>query len=586
MKIVKIFSNKNFKNIEFHNQFNVVIANIFDRSSKKKNTHGLGKTSLIHVINFLLLGGFDEKVFGNKLFEGQTFYGEIELNSGKYLIIKRSINSPSKVSFKLNAHKMISFIAPEAWDVEDSPFDKAKEALNKHLNFDVLSNSLYRKAITYFLRTQQDYLDVFKLGKYKGKDIEWKPFVFELLGYDGELINRKLDLESEAAELRKKIEILKAEANINIDEKDKLNGLLDIKKQEVENARATIDKFNFYEHDRSINTEVIEKIDFQIQALNSDRYRIEYEISKIEESLSQTNKELDIEQLKSLFSEVKLYFPNELKKQFTELLQFNKLVSNERQKYLSENLQDLKAVLLNTNHQINELEKDKSDKLSFLTEKDTYVKFKGYQKELSLVEADISRLEDKINAIDRSLEIEDQIKVIKDQLDFSISAIKKAVALRKHAELNKIFNSIIAEILGANAVISIKPNKNNNIDFEANYENPNDFVATAEDKGTTYKKVLCMAFDLSLLIYYAKNSFFKFVYHDGILEGMDDRIKIRLLNKVKVVCREYNIQYILSLIDSDIPVQSDGTKYPITSNEICLELHDKDDSGKLFLKSF
>lgn len=95
-----------------------------------------------------------------------------------------------------------------------------------------------------------------------------------------------------------------------------------------------------------------------------------------------------------------------------------------------------------------------------------------------------------------------------------------------------------------------------------------------------------MAFDLSLLIYYAKNSFFKFVYHDGILEGMDDRIKIRLLNKVKVVCREYNIQYILSLIDSDIPVQSDGTKYPITSNEICLELHDKDDSGKLFLKSF
>lgn len=55
MKLVKIYANKSFKNIEFHSQFNVVMATIFDKKSKK-DTHNLGKTSLIHVINFILVG--------------------------------------------------------------------------------------------------------------------------------------------------------------------------------------------------------------------------------------------------------------------------------------------------------------------------------------------------------------------------------------------------------------------------------------------------------------------------------------------------------------------------------------------------
>ena len=111
-------------------------------------------------------------------------------------------------------------------------------------------------------------------------------------------------------------------------------------------------------------------------------------------------------------------------------------------------------------------------------------------------------------------------------------------------------------------------------------------ASTSEAQGTTYKKLLCMAFDLSLLIHYSKDSFFRFVYHDGILEGLDNRIKIRLLDKIKQICEEYNIQYILSLIDSDIPTYPTGVYYHFTDNEICLELNDKDESGTLFLHSY
>ena len=585
MRLVRIYSNKNFKNIKMDSHFNVVLARISDMESKD-DAHNLGKTSLVHVINFLLLGKFNKKFFENELFNGQVFYGEIELNSGKFLIIRRQVDIPTKISFKLNENKQNDFNVPESWDYEDIGFDKARDIFDSYLGFSVLENYSFRKSITYFLRTQQDYLDVYKLNKFQGKHITWKPFVFELLGFDGSLITKKLELEELAEEQKKKIVILKQEANVDIGEKDKLLGLIDIKEQEKYKTEATIDKFDFFEKDSSINQEIIDEIDIQIQTLNTERYRIGYEISKIEESLSERKDDISIDKLKTLYKEVELYFPENIEKQFDDLLKFNKSITTERNKFLKENLAQLKNEYREIAREIKILELDKSEKLSYLTEKDSYYKFKGYQKSLAKLEAEIERLHDKVKAIDRSSEIEQQIKKLNKDIGDSIENINDAIAKRNHANINRIFNSIIHDILDTNALISITQNNQGNVEFDANYQNPEDLFSTSEAQGTTYKKILCMAFDLALLIHYADKSFFRFVYHDGILEGLDDRVKIRLLDKVKSICEEYDIQYILSLIDSDIPVLKDGTKYQFDDNEICLELNDKDDSGRLFLHSY
>ena len=212
MKISKIYSNKNFKNIEFRDNFNAVIA--FIASDKKKDTHNLGKTSLLHVIDFLLLSKIDkkkDKLFGNNLFIGQVFYGEFKLNNGHYLLIKRSVDLPTKISFKLLNNKLNGFITNIDWDIEDLSFDKAKDKLNEYLGFDVLEKWNYRKSITYFLRSQQDYLDVFKLNKFKGKHKDWKPFVFELLGFNGDLIKEKLELITRIFNENNEVKIVKIE---------------------------------------------------------------------------------------------------------------------------------------------------------------------------------------------------------------------------------------------------------------------------------------------------------------------------------------------------------------------------------------
>ncbi|WP_166383004.1 DUF2326 domain-containing protein [Polaribacter sp. 11A2H] len=583
MKISKIYSNKSFKNIEFNEKFNAIVA--FIESDKKDDTHNLGKTSLIRVIDFLLLSSYNkntDKLLGNNLFIGQEFYGELKLNNGKYLIVKRSINTATKIFFKLNDYKLDSFKLDIDWD-EELTFNKAKKRLNEYLNFNILPNWDYRKSITYFLRSQQDYLDVFKLNKFRGKHKDWKPFVFDLLGFKGGLILSKLETEEEIDVLNKRIKTLKLEAQIDTSEKDRLEGLLEIKKIELLEIKNQIDKFNFFKEDIKTNKHLVEEIDTKIQAFNTDRYRISYEINKIESSLSEINNDIDDKQINSLFEDVNLYYPKQLKKEYDDLINFQKSLTTERKKYLSETLEILKLDYTVLNKSIKEIESQKTDLLSFLTEKDSYFKFKEYQKKTIGIEVEIERIKDKLKVIDRTLILENDIKHKKETINDKISALKESLTERKHSNINRIFNSIIKEILDTNALISLKLNNQGNIEFNADYQNKTDLLETSESQGTTYKKLLCVAFDLSLLVNYSDKSFYKFVYHDGVLEGLDDRIKIRYIKLIKEFCEEYDLQYIVTLIDSDLPKDMPNM---IEDKDICLRLDDKDNSGKLFLNSF
>ena len=591
MKFSKIYSNKNaqFHNIEFYEGLNVVLAEIADKSKTEKDTHNLGKTLLISIIDFLLLKNIRQrsKFFLTKGgFEEQVFFAEIKLNSGKYIIIRRDVDNPTKISFKINEYKLDGFQTQLNWDEENLPLDKAKKKLNEYLGFDVLPVWDYRKSVTYFLRTQNDFRDVFKLDKFKGRDKDWKPFMFDVLGFNGAVIRQKYDLEDEKKESGKKIETLQQEADINIEERDKITGLLDIKTDDKKKIEEKIDKFNFYENDKAINKELVEDIDSRIQLLNTKRYSHSFEIKKIESSLSANQDTINLNKLKSLYKDVEIYFPDKLVHSYEMLLDFRKTITEERNKVLHENLKKIKKEFAILDKELKELEVQKEGRLAYLTEKDSYLKFKETQKQLAKIEADIIRLKDKLEVIDRTSLFVRDIETKQSDIDDKIKEMHVLIGEQKHSEIRKIFNYIIKEILSTNALLSLKQNRYGNVEFEANIQNPMDLTITEEDYGNTYRKLLCIAFDLSILIHYANKSFYRFVYHDGALEALDDRKKIKFLSLIRRMCSKYDLQYILTLIDSDLPKDENGNIIEFPDNEVCLRLHDRDDGGKLFKKSF
>jgi uncharacterized protein YydD (DUF2326 family) len=129
----------------------------------------------------------------------------------------------------------------------------------------------------------------------------------------------------------------------------------------------------------------------------------------------------------------------------------------------------------------------------------------------------------------------------------------------------------------------MRKNGQGNIEFKVEVTRENEVDITAEGKGNTYQKMLCISFDLAVLVAYHKNSFYRFVYHDGALEGLDNRKKVNFINVVKKYCTENNLQYIFTAIEHDIPAEMLKT---FSKKEICLTLNDSGDEGKLFEFSF
>ena len=590
MKISKIYANKSFKNVSFNETgLNVIIGKISDRENTDLDSHNIGKSLLLEVIDFLLLKKVSnkDKYFLTKyqIFEECVFFAEIKLNSGQYLIVRRATATNTKISFKINDFKLDDFITDfEGWDEENIAIDKARKLLNTYINYDILPSWTYRKAINYFMRYQNDYIDVFKLSKFQGVHKDWKPMVFDLLGFDGKLIDEKLSLEEEFEEQKALLKTLETENKVSSEDEDKVVGLIEIKQNEFDILSDEVDKFNFYEKDNAEKEKLINDIESQIKYANTEHYNIKYEINKIENSLTTDIDLINIDDINELYKEVEIFFPDALLEEYEKVVNFNKEITSERNQYLSENLATLKQELIEVETQLKILENKKSIIFTDITEKTTYDKFKKYQKELAKTEADIIILQNKLTSINKMSSIQEKINGLDADIKLKVAELKKEILKQNHKHIRKLFNEFTMKVLNTPAILSVKPNKSNNIEFEAEYQNQEELITTDLARGNTYKKILCAAFDTALLQFYSQNSFYKFVYHDGVLDSLDIRKKEKYIEHVREMANQSNIQYILTVIESE--TYDLRSEYKFTEDEVRLLLSDESCGEKLFEHCF
>nr|WP_274717051.1 DUF2326 domain-containing protein [Corynebacterium hesseae] len=138
------------------------------------------------------------------------------------------------------------------------------------------------------------------------------------------------------------------------------------------------------------------------------------------------------------------------------------------------------------------------------------------------------------------------------------------------------FSSIIHEVLGQDAILTVKVNNSSGIDFDAQFIDESG-LATSEDSGNSYRKLMCIAFDLAILRAHLNEPFARFVYHDGAFEQLDKRKQEKLLG----VFREYaslGLQPIATALDSDL----EFANRPSWTNDVALWLHDEGAAGRLF----
>ncbi|PTX16354.1 Uncharacterized protein YydD, contains DUF2326 domain [Halanaerobium congolense] len=598
MKISKIYSNDNrFEDIDFNDGLNIVLGKITNKENLDSDSHNLGKSTLIELIDFLFLKELKKGHFikdNYSKFKNHIFFMELKLDEAEYITIKRGVSNNTKIYLKRHKNSKQNYVDETDWDYDKLPLtsnqsDKnPKEILNKLIGFNEILSYNYRKYITYFLRTQYDYDKVFKLSKFRGKDKSWKPALVELLGFDGKLVNKKYEYEKEINDKVKLIKDMEAELNITIGDLNKLRTLKEAKKKKRDEVAEKLDNFDFYFKERDLNKELVEDVETKISKLNTQEYNLKYDISQIKDSLNKNNN-FDKGRVKKLFKEMNIYFPDQLEKSYDQLIAFNKKITEERSDFLKINLQKKKKQLNNILFKLEELNNKRNEILSVLKEKDSFAKFKKYQSQLVELENEISEISNKLDNLDKLQKISDKKQKLEAELEEVISKEKLEFGSsnRLYESIQSTFTDLVDKILDETAILYYEINNSDNIEFKAKITTIDEDKLTSKSEGYSYKKMLCVCFDLAVLINYNDKRFFEFTYHDGSFESMSDTKKIRYLDTIREICDKYDIQYILTALEDDIPRTSEGDLYEIKGKEVCITLDDREkDEGRLFGFSF
>jgi len=264
---------------------------------------------------------------------------------------------------------------------------------------------------------------------------------------------------------------------------------------------------------------------------------------------------------------------------------FNRKITEERNKYLNENLLSCEEKLGNVHFKLKQLNAERNKILSVLKESDSFAKFKRYQMDLVDIENEISQLLNKLDNLEALQKIAKRKMDLVRKLDKIIQDIKDHLSAPNELfkNIRSVFAELVEKIIDETAILFHRLNSSNNVEFEAKITSLEEGMLTSKSDGYTYRKMLCVCFDLSVLINYCNKNFFKFVYHDGSLESLSHTKKITYLETIRNICDEYEIQYIFTTLEDDIPKNGDGSYFIIEDQDIILTLDDDEDNkGRLF----
>jgi uncharacterized protein YydD (DUF2326 family) len=521
-------------------------------SDKKRDSHNLGKTTLLHLIDFLLLKGMSPDHFlvrDKERFGDFIFFVELALNAGDYATVRRGAANPNRVAMTRHSEPGLQFVsaAEDVWDHPDISRDDAVRLLDGWLDLKILKPYDYRKAITYFLRAQGDYGDELQLQKFQaGKDRDWKPFVAHLFGFNETPVLRKYELDDSITKLRSQLAERQAEVQFSESQLPELTARLTVLQRQADESEQALDAFQFDDQERRMVKELVESVEVEVSEINDRLYNVRYDINQINSALSHKDK-FDLKEVHQIFEESRVHFPEQLKRSYEDLVNFNRQVTLERNAALRTRQKTLLSEETTLFDRKAELDRERESKLRVLRDTDTFDKFKALQNRLSHERAQIVYLEEQRKKLEFVADLSRQVREAERDRGRVVDEIKTMVARPSPVfeRFAATFNNYCMRVLNHEGLFYFKVNTSDNFDYSIGLSLPGmTGVVSSQSEGTSYKKLICALFDLALLKVYDAMPFFHFVYHDGVLEGLDDRKKIALLEVVREQTAGKHLQYI------------------------------------------
>lgn len=589
MKLRALYSNDEaiFPRMNFLKGFNVVFAQVSDATLRNLDTHNLGKTFLIEVIDFALLKKIDgSHPFKSNpaLFEGFVFYLDVEAPDGRVHTVRRQASGGRPVCILTHTPSMPDprEIALAEWQYHGLGIDRGREILGSLLRLEAIYPYGYRKGLGYSLRKQGDYEDVFQISRFvRGKHLDWKPYLAKVLGFDYEHVENKYRLDQAIAGMKQQQGALEGEAQLESGSSDELMGMIQIRSESAAHLRRQLARFSFRQVEADINEDVVQRIEREVSNLNEERYKLDYELQQLRDS-PERDSQFDLAATRRVFEQANLVLSDQIVRSYEELIDFHRRLRHGREQRVSDLERSLTAQLEDVNSRLRDLDDERSTALQALRDRRTMEKYRSLQARLLQREREVAELELRLEQLDRASSLQSDIESLERERDAEVTHIREDVKSQPgtYRKIRSTFSSYVEDVLDVQALLSVSVNRDGNLDFSARILH--DERVTSEASGTTYKKILCACFDLAVLATRSTDAYYHFVYHDGIFEGLDNRKKVALLDLVRRVCEQRGIQYILSVIDTDLPRDEEEKKLLFSEEEVVRKLHDGGSQGRLF----
>ncbi|MGY4428477.1 uncharacterized protein YydD (DUF2326 family) [Bradyrhizobium sp. F1.13.1] len=144
---------------------------------------------------------------------------------------------------------------------------------------------------------------------------------------------------------------------------------------------------------------------------------------------------------RKLFREVGVLFEGQVKRDFQQLIAFNRAITDERHGYLVEERAEIEGELKTINSELNALGKKRSEMLAFLSGTDSFGKYKQVSNELVTLRADITTLERQRGYVHRLQELRTEIRILTEErghLQTEIEADVDAMSADKGSKFSAI----------------------------------------------------------------------------------------------------------------------------------------------------
>lgn len=548
-----IYSETNlFDAVKFHDGINI-IKGTYTKKPREKSTdlNGVGKSTLVRLIDFCLLSDSTR----NKYFDvdkydflsDHTASLEFEIQNQEYKIT-RMFSNPNKPAFGKN-NQLENYDIRELRLILGNLFFAPDEYSG---GFD---NKWFRTLMKFFVKDDIDYherKDPLKFFNIHASNFEAYTYNLFLL----DIPNRSVIKYNIYRDKNTKLRDSKTRLLSNLEEEsgksyEEIKSEVRFLEDKISSYEKSLSEYEFLDSYKEVEQEIIDitnKISISLKKLNIFQKKLnEYQISYDYQI------EININEISRTYGETKKIFGETIKKEFDDVINFRKKLSENRMKFLQDREISLKNEIDKTYDNLSFLESKRSDLYKTLDEKRALDSIKNTYSQMIENRTKKERLVTSVKQIEY---MDNQLYDINKKISKSIELISKdvnnsesTISMIHSIFLNNIRNMIhVEDIKKAIFDITSLPDLRGPLRISID-------VPKSSSLGKNRFKIL--AYDLTVFfnILRKNRKIPHFLVHDGVFHGIDKKTIIRVLNNVySEFLKHHNFQYIITANEGDLGI--------------------------------